>query len=105
MKKLYTLLFLGLCSCMGAPNVDYSGVLSRLETVPNTCFYLYKMDSSVSVYNEKDAFEYVEKSIVENERGGNAYAIEKQEIESIPGAVFGPKNKYIISVKVYDCSK
>ncbi len=90
---------------MGAPNVDYSGVLSRLETVPNTCFYLYKMDSSVSVYNEKDAFEYVEKSIVENERGGNAYKIEKQETEPIPGAVFGPKNKYIISVKVYDCSK
>lgn len=105
MKKLYALLFLGLCSCTGTSNVDYSDILSRLETVPESCFYLYKMDSTVSVYNEKDAVEYVEKSIIENEHGGNAYTIEKQETESIPGAVFGPKNKYIISVKVYDCSK
>jgi hypothetical protein len=102
MKKI--LMFLLLVGCGGyIQNENGSENLKRLDSKPNNCSFLYKLESDVSVYDEDDAIRYLENRIVDQENPGNAYLITSQRMRQNPSAIFGPKNTFIFVANVYDC--
>jgi len=104
MKKYVLMISLiALSACATA--TDAGSGLTRLDTEPKNCEYLYTLDSSVTNYKLTDAYEYLEKTILEQEKIGDSYYIEKQSISEIPDAIFGPKNTFKFKVKVYNCQK
>lgn len=100
-------LFIGaivlLSGCAGT--VDNNNGLVRLNEEPKNCEYLYTLDSSSSTYSISDAYDYLEKSILEQKSFGDAYYIAKENILENSGAIFGPKHTYKFKAKVYDCYK
>ena len=101
MKKiLVSLLLLGACATTNVENG-----LNRLENEPKNCKFLYTMDSTATSYKLSGALDYVEKSILEQDKQGDSYYIVKQDIFENPDAIFGPKSTYKFKVKVYNCKK
>ena len=105
MKKSIALISLmGLCACATTQNPD-NGLFS-LKEEPKNCEFLYNLDSSVTTYKISGAYDYVEKSILENKSLiGDSYYIVNEDIIDNVGAVFGPEHTYKFKVKVYDCIK
>ena len=104
MKKTITLISLiGLCAC--ATTTGAGNGITRLNTEPQNCEFLYNLDSNVTTYKISDAYDYVEKSILEQETVGDSYYISDENITDNAGAVFGPKHKYKFKVKVYNCNQ
>ncbi len=104
MKKSIALVSLvALCACATTTNAGNG--LNRLESEPQNCEFLYNLDSSVTTYKVSDAYDYVEKSILEQKNVGDSYYISDENITDNAGAVFGPKHKYKFKVKVYNCNK
>ena len=104
MKK--TLIFtsvLVLAACAGTTGPGNG--LTRLETEPKNCEYLYTVDSSASTYSIADAYDYLEKSILEQKGIGDSYYVSKEDILENIGAVFGPRKTYKFKAKVYNCKK
>lgn len=104
MKKLIALISLGtLCACAVA--TDAGNGLTRLDAEPKNCEYLYTLDSSATTYKLTGAYEYLEKSILEQQKIGDSYYIVNQNIFENEDAIFGPKNTFKFKVKVYNCNK
>ncbi len=104
MKK--TLIFmpvLVLAACAGT--TDSGNGLTRLNAEPKNCEYLYTLDSSASTYGISDAYDYLEKSILEQKSIGDSYYVAKEDILDNIGAVFGPRKTYKFKAKVYNCKK
>ena len=102
MKRL--LLFLLLVGCGGyIQNENGSENIKRLDSKPDNCTFLYKIESDVSVYDEDDARRYLENRIMDQEKTGNAYWIVSLRTRQNPSAIFGPKNSFIFVANVYDC--
>ena len=72
---------------------------------PKNCEYLYTLDSSATTYNISDAYDYLEKSILEQNKFGDSYYISNEDILKNAGAIFGPRETYKFKVKVYNCKK
>ncbi len=104
MKKYMTIISLiALSAC--ATTTDAGTGLVRLNNEPKNCEFLYTLDSNVTNYKLADAYEYLEKTILEQEKIGDSYYIVKQDVSEIPDAIFGPKNTFKFKVKVYNCQK
>ncbi len=104
MKKF--LLFcgmIGLAAC--ATSTDAGNGLIRLESEPKNCEYLYSLDSSVTTYKLSSAYDYVEKSILEQKKLGDSYYIVDESVLDNVGAIFGPEHTYKFKVKVYNCNQ
>ena len=104
MKK-YTMLMslVALTACATA--TDAGNGLTRLESEPKNCEYLYTLDSSATTYKLTGAYDYLEKSILEQKTLGDSYYVINQNIVENEDAVFGPKNTFKFKVKVYNCQK
>ena len=105
MKKSIVLMSLiGLCACATTQNSGNG--LTRLTEEPKNCEFLYNLDSSVTTYKLSGAYDYVEKSILENKSLiGDSYYIVNEDLIDNVGAIFGPEHTYKFKVKVYDCIK
>lgn len=104
MKKLTVLSSLVvLCACAVA--TDAGNGLTRLDAEPKNCEYLYTIDSSATTYKLTGAYEYLEKSILEQQKIGDSYYIVNQNIFENEDAIFGPRNTFKFKVKVYNCNK
>ena len=102
MNKIFLLLLiLGAC----AQSTGAGNGLTRLTVEPKNCEYLYAIDSSVSTYNLNDAYDFLEKRILEENGFGDSYYISGENILENAGAIFGPKNTYKLKAKVYNCKK
>ena len=102
-KTLIVLSLCGLAACATSTNAGNG--LTRLESEPKDCEYLYTLDSSATSYKLSGAYEYLEKTILEQEKLGDSYYIVKHDINEIPDAILGPKNTFKFKVKVYECQK
>jgi hypothetical protein len=104
MKKSICLIsLLALCACTTGQKT--SNGLTRLEAEPKNCEFLYNLDSSATTYKLSDAYDYVEKSILENKSLGDSYYVVNESILDNVGAVFGPEHTYKFRIKVYNCNK
>ncbi len=104
MKKTISILsLLALCACAAA--TDAGNGLTRLASEPNNCEYLYTLDTSATTYKLAGAYDYLEKSILEQRKLGDSYYIVNQNVFENEDAVFGPKNTFKFKVKVYNCNK
>ena len=88
-----------------AQTVDTENGLTRLKSEPKDCEYLYTMDSSATSYKLSGAYEYLEKTILDQRKLGDSYYVVNENIVENPDAVFGPKNTFKFKVKVYKCEK
>lgn len=104
MKKSICLIsLLGLCACATGDKV--SNGLTRLQSEPKDCEFLYNLDSSVTTYKLSDAYDYVEKSILEQKSLGDSYYVANENVLDNVGAIFGPEHTYKFRIKVYNCNK
>ena len=102
MKKTTLLCSLiALCAC--ATTTDSGNGLLRLKSQPDDCQYLYAINTSVSTYKMIDAYDFLEKRILDHKELGDAYFVESEEVEKNEDAVFGPRNTYKLKAKVYKC--
>ena len=104
MKKYMLLVSLvALSAC--ATTTDAGNGLNRLDSEPKDCEFLYTLDSNVTNYKLSDAYEYLEKTILEQEKTGDSYYIVKQDTTEKPDTFFGPDKTFKFKVKVYNCQK
>ena len=104
MKKTL-LIALGLATAACAMTKDSNTGLVRFDGEPKNCEYLYTIDSNATTYQIENAYDYLEKTILEQGPNGDSYYIESANISENPGAILGPKNNYKFKVKVYNCKK
>lgn len=104
MKKIMFICFCGAVAACAQSAKEETGLV-RINQEPTNCEFLYSIKSDFSGYSEQDAFDFVEKRIVEENGFGDTYYIEKQDIVENIGAIFGPKHTYKIKAKVYNCKK
>ena len=102
-KTTLCLAVLGLAAC--ATTTGVGNGLTRLESEPTNCEFLYNLDSSVTTYRLMDVYESVEKMILEQPKLGDSYYISNEDIVENVGAVFGPEHTHKFKVKVYNCNK
>ena len=103
-KSLVLLSVLGLAAC--ATTKDNGNGLTRLNAEPKNCEFVYTLDSSAATYTLSDAYDYMEKSILEQQNYiGDSYYIVDETVLDNPGAIFGPEHTYKFKVKVYNCNK
>ena len=100
MKKI--IVICGVLASCAWSSQEGSGLV-KLDYEPTNCEFLYAIKSDFSGYSAQDAYNFVEKRIVEENALGDSYYIEKQDIVENTGAIFGPKNTYKIKAKVYNC--
>ena len=104
MKKYMTIISLvALSAC--ATTTDSGTGLVRLDSEPKNCEFLYTLDSNVTNYKLSNAYEYLEKTILEQEKIGDSYYIVKQDITEKTDTFFGPDKTFKFKVKVYNCQK
>ena len=104
MKKILSfVILLSLVACTDNKKADNG--LTRLNAVPENCEFLYEIKSQFSGYSEEDAYDFVEKRIVEENAFGDSYYIANEDIVENEGAIFGPKNTYKLRAMVYNCKK
>ncbi len=104
MKKIISLMSLILLASCAGTN-DAGNGLSRLDSEPNDCEFLYTLDSSATTYKLSGAYDYLEKTILDQRIIGDSYYIVNSNIVENPDAIFGPKNTFKFKVKVYKCDK
>lgn len=105
MKKIMVLgLMCAVWACSKTTEEKVTG-LNKLNQEPQNCEFLYEINSSFSGYSEQDAYDFIEKRIVEENAFGDSYYIYNQDIVENSGAIFGPQNTYKLKAKVYNCKK
>lgn len=102
-KSLVLISLIALCGC--AQTTDAGNGLTRLQSEPKDCEFLYTLDSNIMTYKLAEAYDYLEQSILQQKTLGDSYYIVEQDIFDNPGAVFGPDHTYKFKVKVYNCNK
>lgn len=106
MKKYLSMLIMaGLVAGCGGyiKNENGSENIKQIYKETANCLFLYKMNSSVSAYDEADAQRYLVNSIANQSRPGNAYLVVDKRVKENEGAVFGPGETYTFVAKVYEC--
>ena len=103
MKKYLIMFLFGLSACATA--TDAGNGLARLDKEPKNCEYLYTIDSNATTYKLAGAYDYLEKSILEQNIIGDSYYIVDLKTTENQDAVFGPKNTFKFKAKVYNCYK
>lgn len=104
MKKILLLCgIIALSAC--ATTTDAGNGLVRLDSEPTDCEFLYTINTKSTTYNITDAYDYLEKAILEHDGIGDSYYVVDDYTMENAGAVFGPKNTYKFVVKVYNCNK
>ena len=104
MKKImFLMLVLPLAGCIKSEKPDNG--LVRLDSIPQDCEFLYEIKSQFSGYSPEDAYDFVEKRIVEENGFGDSYYIASEDVIENEGAIFGPKNTYKLKAMVYNCKK
>ena len=104
MKKLLLICsVIGLCAC--ATTTNKTTGITRLSEEPKNCEYLYSVDTTMSSYKIADAYDFLEKRIIEQDGFGDSYYIATEDILENEGAVFGPKHTFKLKAKVYKCKK
>ena len=105
MKKL--LLFcsvIGLCACANTTPEVNNGI-TRLNQEPKDCKYLYNVDTTMTSYKITDAYDFLEKRIIEQDGLGDSYYVSTEDILENEEAIFGPKHTFKLKAKVYNCKK
>lgn len=102
-KTMFVLGLLALAAC--AESGTKEPALVRLNAEPKNCEYLYMIDTNVSSYDIDDAYNFIEKRIVEENKLGDSYFIYTEDMVKNVGAILGPRNTYKIKAKVYNCKK
>lgn len=102
MKKIFILSVLCLAACV--QSIESCSGLKRLGSEPKDCEFLYTINTSVTNYNLEDAYDFLEKRIMEQHMVGDSYYIVQQETEKNEEAIFGPENTFKFKTKVYKCS-
>lgn len=102
MKKLL-LLSLVLGACATTTEEPVTGI-TRLNQEPKDCKYIYDLGTTMKSYNLKDAYEFMEKEIIERDLGDSYYVLDEKILDN-KDAVFGPKNTFKIKARVYNCKK
>ena len=103
MKKIFILSAICLASCYGT--TDSGTGLVRLNAEPKNCEFLYTLNTTVLNYKIDDAYEFMEKRIMEQHVVGDSYYIVNQEVSKDEDVLFGPDNTYKFKTKVYKCKK
>ena len=104
-KTVFVLGLLALAACCGESGTKEEPALVRLNAEPKNCEYLYMIDTNVSSYDIDDAYNFIEKRIVEENKLGDSYFIYTEDMVKNVGAILGPRNTYKIKAKVYNCKK
>ena len=94
---------IALCACATA--TDSGTGITRLKQEPKDCEYLYNVDTTMTSYSSADAYEFLEKRIIEQDGLGDSYYVSDEDILDNIDAVFGPKHTFKIKAKVYNCDK
>jgi len=105
MKRLLLIpLMFALVACGGViqPEPGANQVV-RLDGEPIGCAFLYRMEVEVSVFDHRDAEQYLRNRIVDQQRRGNAYWIVSQRTRPNEWVIFGPERAFVIGANVYDC--
>lgn len=102
-KKYIALMSLLVFAACAGTSVDNG--LTRLEKEPKNCEFLYTLNTSTSAYKVEDAYDFLEKSILEQEKIGNSYYVASSDVLENKDAIFGPKNTFKFKAKVYRCKK
>lgn len=102
-KSLVLISLIALCAC--AKTTDAGNGLTRLQSEPTDCEFLYTLDSNIMTYKISEAYEYLEQSILQQKALGDSYYIVDESILDNTGAIFGPEHTYKFKVKVYNCNK
>ena len=100
-RKYIVLFSLVVLSACAGTNVDNG--LTKLESEPKNCEFLYNMNSKFTAYKQEEAYNYLEKDILE-QHGDSYYIISKDVLEN-QDAVFGPKYTFKFKTKIYRCKK
>ena len=67
---------------------------------------MYNLNSSATVYKLPDAYDYLEKTILEQQQVGDSYYVEQEKIvDNKNRPLFGPEHTYKFKAKVYNCKK
>jgi hypothetical protein len=105
MKKYMSLIVVsGLVACATTGNTGNG--LTRLEVEPTNCEFLYNLNSSATVYKLPDAYDYLEKTILEQQQVGDSYYVEQEKtVDNKNRPLFGPEHTYKFKAKVYNCKK
>ncbi|MCL2737262.1 MAG: hypothetical protein FWE17_00145 [Alphaproteobacteria bacterium] len=105
MKKLTMFSFALLLSACGGMIRPEQGskALVRFNEEPTGCTFVYRLEVDVSAYAQRDAEQFLRNRIIAQQRQGNAFRITAQSSRPNPGAIFGPKNSFILDANIYDC--
>ena len=105
MKKFLAMpLMLALVACGGWVKPEHgSEKLVRLVEEPTGCEFLYRMEVEVSVYDQRDAEQYLRNRIAEQQRRGNSFHVVSQRTRPNEWVIFGPEQSFILGANVYDC--
>ena len=100
MKKVFCFLFvLSACATMTGTGTG----LTRLNSEPKNCEFLYNLTSDITNYSKEDVYNYLEQQILNQQKLGDSYYIVNESITDNVGAILGPKHTYKLKVKVYSC--
>lgn len=104
MKK--TMLFISVIALYAcATTTSEPTGITRLKQEPKNCEYLYNVDTTMTSYNINDAYEFLEKRIIEQDNIGDSYYISGEDVLDNTEAIFGPKHTFKLKAKVYNCNK
>ena len=77
--------------------------LQKLESEPKNCVLVHTITTEHALYNPSDADAFMRNRVAESSGRGNAFYIVDQSVRRNPGAVFGPVETFVATVRVYDC--
>lgn len=99
-SKLCLLPMFALCAC--ATSTDSGNGLNRLYKEPKNCEYLYTLDSNVTMYKIANAYDYIEKTILDQKIIGDSYYVVNEDVNK---ESFLEPDNFKFKVKVYNCNK
>ena len=105
MRKLFPFFAAALlvaCSNTVSPTPGSEDIV-RLNSEPEGCRFLYKLDTESAVYKSEDAEIYLKNRIASQPIPGNSFWLISERSRENPSAVFGPKNTFLITANVYEC--
>ena len=107
MKKIFLICVIGLlaaCNNTVKP-VSNAENFKIVETEPQNCVFLYKMNAVAEFYSREDAIQYLKNQIAEQNKSGNVIWLERAYKVQKEWVMFGPEYKYDMVARVYDCAK
>jgi len=104
MKKILLICsVIGLCACANTTTEESNGI-TKLNAEPKDCQYSHSINTTMTSYKISDAYDFLEKQIIEDGLGDTYYIVSEDILEN-EDAVFGPKHSFKLKAKVYKCEK